>query len=254
MSRQPHVEEPEHHGAPKWYVGFSTLTTILMTFFITMTVSMGEDRDLGYVGPGSGAFRDAFNSHGMSGVLRSARRVVDFVTWGDKYLPENAASSESGQINSARLLEMPARDLKQCPARTESASRDVLLPLPLRYGESVDKEGRDRLAAAARILRQSDSSVLVCANLPTGGDSVEETLIRSAGWAAMVARHLSAREAVPSARLTAVGRASTPDSTDAVKEPTLTLVIRPADRGEVARSEVPAALRRRPTEQQQVIQ
>lgn len=252
MSRRPHIEEPEHHGAPKWYVGFSTLTTILMTFFITLTVTMGKDRDLGYVGPGSGAFRDAFNSHGMSGVLRSARRVVDFFTWGDKYLPERSGADESAQVTNDRLLEMPERDLKQRPTRVENASRDVLLALPIHYAATLDKEARDRLAAAARILRQSEAAVLVCANLPVGKASAEETLILSAQWAQLIAQHLVAHEAIPGARLTAVGRASSADARDSVKEPTLTLVIRPVGAGVPARPEMTPALRSRPRQQFQV--
>lgn len=251
MSRKMHVEEPEHKGAPKWYVGFSTLTTILMTFFITLTVTMGKDRDLGYVGPGSGAFRDAFNSHGMSGVLRSARRVVDFLTWGDKYLPEGGADDASARVTNDRLMEMPERDLKQRPTQVENASRDVLLALPIRYSSTLDKEARERLAAAARILRQSEAAVLICANLPVGSASIDETLILSAQWAQLVARHLVARESIPAARLSAVGRASPADARDPVKEPTLTLVIRPADAA-AAKPDVVPALRGPAARQYQV--
>ena len=78
--------------------------------------------------------------------------------------------------------------------------------------------------------------------------------MRSAAWAGLIARHLTAHEAVPAARLTAVGRASAPDSKDPVKEPTVTLVIRPADPSQPAPSDYPPALRRRPTEYQHVIQ
>ena len=91
MSRGIKIQEHEPHGAPRWYVGFSTLTTILMTFFIVMTVnaaSMNSARNLGYAGPGSGIFRQGFNDHGLPGVLRGARRVVDFLTWSDKFIPE----------------------------------------------------------------------------------------------------------------------------------------------------------------------
>jgi hypothetical protein len=57
-------------------------------------------------------FRQGFNSHGMPGVLRGARRVMDFLTWSDKFLPEETPEGP-GELYTGRLIEMPERDLKR---------------------------------------------------------------------------------------------------------------------------------------------
>lgn len=249
MSRKAHVEEPIPHGAPRWYVGFSTLTTILMTFFITLTVRMGNERDLGYVGPGAGSFREAFNSHGMPGVLRGARRVVDFFTWRDKYQPEDAPQSAEGEVYTGRLLEMPERDLKQALTELAKSSDDVQLPLPLNYARALDSAGRERLAAAARLIRQSNRTVMVCATLPCDGQPTTEALCRATEWALLIGRHLADTEKVPSDRLTAVGRVSARDATQPIREPTVTLVLRP----KVTYASAPGPLHQKPVTQHEVV-
>ena len=224
MSRhRAKVEEPPHKGAPKWYVGFSTLTTILMTFFITLTMNMGKERELGYAGPGVGAFREAFNSYGLNGVLRGARRLADLVTWGDKYLPEDMPPDAEAKDPTDRLISSSEKDLKRNTSEARSTKEDVSLPLAVHYGPTLDAASRERLASAARLLRQNNSNVLVCARVPVGSDDGADTAYRASQWAMLVGRHLASEEKIASARLTAIGMVGD----DATKEATLTLVLRP---------------------------
>ena len=236
MSRRIHSPEKEPHGAPTWYVGFSTLTTILMTFFIVLTQNMSKSRDLGYAGPGSGMFKQGFTSHGMPGVLRGARRGVDFLTWGDKFLPEDTPEGP-GEVYTGRLIEMPERDLKQALSHLVKSAGDVVLPLPmtcpagLESGrpEPLDEPGRAQLAAAARLIRQTDHTVMVCATLPveTSGPASDEMLRRAAEWALLIGRDLAENEKIPADRLVAVGRVALPDSKGRTGQPSVTLVMRP---------------------------
>ena len=119
-------------------------------------------------------FRQGFNDHGMPGVLRGARRIVDFLTWGDKFLPEDTPEGQ-GEVYTGRLIEMPERDLKQALSHLVKSANDVVLPLPLTCPpasagrpEPLDGPSRDNLAAAARLIRQTDDTVMVCATLPAG--------------------------------------------------------------------------------------
>jgi len=235
VSRKIGVQEREPHGAPRWYVGFSTLTTILMTFFIMMTVNMTQERQLGYAGVGAGAFQRGFNSHGMPGVLRGARRIVDFLTWGSRFIPEDTPEGP-GEVYTGRLIEMPERDLKQALSRMASSRQDVILPLPLRPSATLDGPAKEQLAAAARMIRRRDDAVLVCAALPPrwGGEPEEKVLCRATEWALLIARELADSESVSANRLTAVGRIA-PESKGNAKGPseiatggpTVMLVMRP---------------------------
>lgn len=239
MSRGIKIQEHEPHGAPRWYVGFSTLTTILMTFFIILTVnnaSMHSPRNLGYAGPGSGMFRQGFNDHGLPGVLRGARRVLDFLTWGDKFLPEDTPEGQ-GEVYTGRLIEMPERDLKQALSHLVKSVNDVVLPLPLSAPagleagrpEPLDGPSRDNLAAAARLIRQTDHTVLVCATLPAAnaGQAADQALRHAAEWALLIGRHLAETERIPAERLVAIGRVAMADSRGRAGEASVTLVMRP---------------------------
>ncbi len=239
MSRKIQVHEKEPHGAPTWYVGFSTLTTILMTFFIVLiahTSSAHAKRNLGYAGPGSGLFRQGFTSHGMPGVLRGARRVLDFFTWSDKFLPEDTPEGQ-GEIYTGRLIEMPERDLKQAVTHLAKSANDVILPIPMSMPagleagrpEALDESARAQLAAAARLIRQTDHTVMVCATLPleNAGQPRQELLCRAAERALFIGRYLAETEKIPADRLIAIGRVVTPDSTGKAGEASLTLVMRP---------------------------
>jgi hypothetical protein len=259
------AHEHEPHGAPRWYVGFSTLTTILMTFFIILTVNAAgpnQARELGYAGPGSGMFRQGFNSHGMPGVLRGARRVMDFFTWSDKFLPEETPEGP-GELYTGRLIEMPERDLKHALSHLVKSANDVVLPLPLSCPagletgrpEPLNEPGRAQLAAAARLIRQTDHSVMVCATLPVGnsGASTDETLRRAAEWALFVGRHLAETEKIPAGRLVAIGRVALPDSKGRTSEASMTLVMRP--KVVYGASPLPGAdpLRKKPVTQYEVV-
>jgi hypothetical protein len=239
VSRGIKVHQPEPHGAPRWYVGFSTLTTILMTFFIILTVngaSMSSARTLGYAGPGSGMFRQGFNDHGRAGVLRGARRIIDFFTWSDKFLPEDTPEGQ-GEVFTGRLIEMPERDLKQALSHLVKSANDVVLPLPLSLPagleagspEPLDEPARANLAAAARLIRQTDHTVMVCATLPVenSGRPPDEVLRRAAEWALFVGRHLAESEKIPADRLVAIGRVAMPDPKGRAGEASVTLVMRP---------------------------
>jgi hypothetical protein len=239
MKRGIRIPEREPHGAPLWYVGFSTLNTILMTFFIIIavnSVSMKSPRNLGYAGPGSGMFRQGFTDHGLPGVLRGARRVLDFLTWSDKFLPEETPEGQ-GEVYTGRLIEMPERDLKQALSRLVKSVNDVLLPLPLSVPagleagrpEPLDAASRDQLAAAARLIRQNDHTVMVCATLPAkdAGRAAEEALRRAAEWALLIGRYLAETERIPANRLVAVGCVALPDAQGRAGEASVTLVMRP---------------------------
>jgi hypothetical protein len=220
-------------------VGFSTLTTILMTFFIVLiahTSSAHSKRDLGYAGPGSGMFRQGFNSHGMPGVLRGARRVMDFFTWSDKFLPEDTPEGQ-GEIYTGRLIEMPERDLKQAVTHLAKSANDVVLPLPMNMPagfepgrpEALDEAARAQLAAAARLIRQTDHTVMVCATVPleNAGHTQQELLCCAAERALFIGRYLAESEKIPADRLIAIGRVATPDASGKTAEASVTLVMRP---------------------------
>ncbi|MGO8702606.1 MAG: flagellar motor protein MotB [Candidatus Brocadiia bacterium] len=265
MSRGIKTHEHEPHGAPRWYVGFSTLTTILMTFFIILTVngaSMNSKRNLGYAGPGSGIFRQGFTDHGTPGLLRGARRVAEFFSWGDKFLPEDTPEGQ-GEVYTGRLIEMPDRDLKQALSHLVKSVNDVVLPLPLSLPaglatgrpEPLNEPARAELAAAARLIRQTDHSVMVCATLPAenSGQPPDEALRRAAEWALLIGRYLAETEKIPADRLMAIGRVATPDSKGGAAEASVTLVMRP--KVVYGSSPLPEAdpLRRKPVTQYEVV-
>jgi len=265
VSRGIKIHEHEPHGAPRWYVGFSTLTTILMTFFIILTVngaSMSSARNLGYAGPGSGLFRQGFTDHGTPGVLRGARRIMDFFTWGDKFLPEDTPEGQ-GEVYTGRLIEMPDRDLKQALSHLVKSANDVVLPLPLSLPagletgrpEPLNEPARAQLAAAARLIRQTDHTVMVCATLPVenSGQPPDETLRRAAEWALLIGRHLAETEKIPADRLVAIGRVAMPDPKGRAAEASVTLVMRP--KVVYGTSPLPEAepLRKKPVTQYEVV-
>ena len=244
MSKQPQVEEPQPHGAPRWYVGFSTLTTILMTFFITLTVSMGEKRDLGYAGPGAGEFRKAFNSHGVPGVLRGARRLLHLFSFGHYYSSEESGPSGQNEVYAGRLPEAPEHNLKHALTELAPAPDEFVLPVSIRYGDRLDARSREHLSAAARALRQTDHFVIVRAAVPRGRESTQDALCRATEWALLITRYLSESEKIPSARLMAVGQIALPGLKDKLREPMVMLIMRP----QTPKDAVPAAAQARRTD------
>jgi len=246
-------------------VGFSTLTTILMTFFIILTVngaSMKSARNLGYAGPGSGMFRQGFTDHGTPGLLRGARRILDFFTWSDKFLPEDTPEGQ-GEVYTGRLIEMPERDLKQALSHLVKSANDIVLPLPLSLPaglesgrpDPLNEPARANLAAAARLIRQTDHTVMVCATLPVenSGPRPDEVLRHAAEWALFIGRQLAETEKIPADRLVAIGRVAMPDSKGRAGEASVTLVMRP--KVVYGASPLPEAdpLRKKPVTQYEVV-
>ena len=105
------------------------------------------------------------------------------------------------------------------------------LPAGLEAGrpEPLDEPARANLAAAARLIRQTDHTVMVCATLPVENSAQppDEALRRAAQWALSIGRHLAENEKIPAERLIAIGRVAMPDLEGRPGKPSVALVMRP---------------------------
>ena len=213
-------------GAPKWVPAYASLNTILLAFFIVLSVNMGKTRALGYLGPGLGAFQQGFNSKGLPGILTGAKRIASLFTVGGKYVPEKTESREPAAPIDERMIEAPEPDLKELLAQLSQSDGEVALPLPIPWSDSLDDAAVQRLAAAAKLVRQSDRTVLVFASLPMQANA-EETWLNATRWAQRVAQHLCEMEGLPAQRVSAVGAITTQDPTSSQKaRPALVLIMR----------------------------
>lgn len=230
MSKKREAEAaPAPAGAARWIPAYAALNTILLAFFITMSVSiMGDDRELGYMGPGMGAFKEGFTSRGLPSVLRGARSVVNMFTWGGKYVPEEEAQGKGMPRPDVRMTEPPSRDLKQVHAESKQADVEVGIPLPISHSEQFSAEDRERLSAAGRLIRLSGKPVQICASIPVGKDSAEKAWREAASWAMRAGKYLHEKESIPADKITTVGRASEASGSDAMElKPTMMLVMLP---------------------------
>jgi hypothetical protein len=187
---------------------------------------------------------------------------MDFLTWNDKFLPEDTPEGP-GQVYTGRLIEMPDRDLKQALSHLVKSVNDVVLPLPLSLPagletgrpEPLNEPARAQLAAAARLIRQTDHTVMVCATLPVENSAQppDEVLRRAAEWALLIGRHLAVTEKIPADRLVAIGRVAMPDPKGRAAEASVTLVMRP--KVVYGTSPLPEAepLRKKPVTQYEVV-
>ena len=234
--RKP-AEKVHKHSAPKWVVGFSSLTTILMTFFITFTVNMGNRRDLGYVGPGRlGAFQKGFMSHGLPSILSGARRVINLVFSGNKYLPEGQPEDADQSMSyDGRLITPPDKDLKNTVTNLLKTQPEVVLPVVIPYAKTLDKESKARLGAVARLVRQNDCNVMVAATLVGNADNIQTLWYEASEWALQIGTYLCREQGIAPKRVMAVGQARPAD--DHGWQTGVTIVLRPSDR---ARQALPA--------------
>jgi hypothetical protein len=230
MSGTP--QEPKKDiGAPRWIPAYAALNTILLAFFICLSVNMGKHQELGYMGPGLGAFREAFTSQGFPSVLSGARKMINMFTWGGKYVPEGDAEGEEKPWFETRLTEPPDRDMMQLQTDAKHANTEVRFPLPISNSPRFDGAEAERLAAAGRLVRLSGRPILVCATIPPGKSSPEEAWRAATTWAMRVARHLNEKESVPAGRITAVGRvADVSPGSVASAEPAMMLVMLPKEK------------------------
>lgn len=223
--REPEKKDP---GAPRWIPAYASLNTILLAFFITMSVNMGSHRALGYMGPGLGAFREAFTSNGLPSVLSGARRIINMFTWGGKYVPEEASEGEEKPWFETRLTDPPKRDLTNLPTETEHANTEIRFPLPIHDSRAFGREDQERLAAAARLIRLSGRPVLVCATVPPGEGPAETAWRAATTWSMRVARYLNEKEDIPAGRITAVGCVADPAlGAQSSAGPSMTILLRP---------------------------
>ena len=255
---------------PKYIVAYSAMMTILLAFFIMLN-SLATVREYGLKGAGLGLFRMSFNSLGLPGFLTGGRKPVGLNSPGGKHQPEvETDEGEEGKEQDGRLIEPDKRDIKDALTAVLETHNRMVLPLDIRYGDSLDREGKKRLAEIARLLRQSDSEILVCATIPRESRSARHPWYDASMWALLVAKHLCHTGNVPAHRLTAIGYAASPqgeqvadgglrvpDSGDAPSsliphssvgnpqcgEPTISLILRPPKKSYRANDMGDASLR-----------
>lgn len=248
---------------PKYIVAYSAMMTILLAFFIMLN-SLATVQEYGLKGAGLGLFRMSFNSLGLPAFLTGGRKPVGLNSPGGKHQTEtDTDEAEEGKERDSRLIELDKRDIKDALTAVLKTHNRVVLPLDIRYGDSLNRESKKRLAEIARLLRQSDSEVLVCATLPRGGRGARHPWYDASMWALLVAKYLCHKGNVPARRLTAVGYAASPqgeqtaDSEDAPSspiphssirnpqwgEPTISLILRPPKKSYRANDTGDASLR-----------
>ena len=248
---------------PKYIVAYSAMMTILLAFFIMLN-SLATVREYGLKGAGLGLFRMSFNSLGLPGFLTGGRKPVGLNSPGGKHQPEaEITEGDAGKEQDGRLIEPDKRDIKDMLTAVLKTHNRVVLPLDIRYGDRLNRESKKRLAEIARLIRQSDSEVLVCATIPQGSRGERHPWYDASMWALLVAKYLCHQGKVPAHRVTAIGYAASPqaeqmaDSGDAPpssipnsaihnpkwSEPTISLILRPPKKSYRANDMGDASLR-----------
>jgi len=217
--------------APKYIVSYSAMMTILLAFFIMLN-SLATVQEGGLKGAGLGLFKMSFNSIGLPGLLSGARKPVGLNAPGGKHmLSADEDEKAEGKKFDGRLIDPDKRDLKQALATLLKTRNDVVLPLNIRHKTKLSAKAKKQLAEIARLLRQSDNEIMVCATVPERGRETRHAWQDASSWALLVARHLNREERIDSDRLIAVGYAALPPgeaSTDPLDtEPTMSLILRP---------------------------
>jgi len=233
VSKERNNSAPEESKSepPKYIVSYSALMTILLAFFIILN-TLAVSREYGFKGAGLGIFRMSFQSLGLPGILTGARGPVRLQTTGGKYAPavEPADEAESKR-HEGRLIYPDRRDLKQTLISVLKTRNRVTLPLNTRYAEKLNRKSRKELDALARLLRQSDCEILVCATIPKTGKQSPHSWYDASMWALRVGKYLCHNGHVAANRVTAIGYAALPEQERAAdgrgNEPTISLILRP---------------------------
>ena len=76
MADRKKPPEPDQQGCPMYMLSFGDMMTNLLCFFILLCAFTNERR-VGFISDGLGAFRKALLAHGMPGVLKSDTLPMD---------------------------------------------------------------------------------------------------------------------------------------------------------------------------------
>ncbi len=246
MSTNPQNGAESESGGktPKYIISYSAMVTILLAFFIMLN-NLATVREYGLVGTGLGVFRESFNSFGLSGILPGSRSPTGLTAAGGKFIPEDVPRDPHGRPMDDRLIDPDEHDIEDAVTALLKTDQDVILPLPIRRAERLDKQAKERLAFLAKLIRLSRCDVHVCATIVVETASLQDGWREATAWALQVGEYLCSEEGIPPDRVLVVGKALSRSPDDSGRDEAIEPVTRAAQRRVASQSSIGLILRPR---------